>query len=265
MASREFSSAHATARPPGFVRTSSAICRAGEESLSPCPPPQPLSATLPAAPSWLSVEPTKPSRTGIEPLLAAAQVRVVRNDDGVAAGTGSEARPFDRRPEPLRDAARGRLDVARHRRRHALVADDDVAVEVAADRARRVLVADEARERARGGPVVGLLGRGLDVPPHGDRRGGAVDARRSAERKMRRVRDAGRVEPGDGRPELLVEGLRRAEDLALIAVVDRRAWAVAHPDLAEPLGVVGDGGEVERAGYPGAPRLHLVVVGERDW
>ena len=67
MASREFSSAHATARPPGFVRTSSAICRAGEESLSPCPPPQPLSATLPAAPSWLSVEPTKPSRKGFTP------------------------------------------------------------------------------------------------------------------------------------------------------------------------------------------------------
>ena len=190
----------------------------------------------------------------------------MRNDDGVAAGAGIETRPFDRRPEPLRDAAGARLDVARHGRRHPLVAEDDVAVEVAAERARGVLVADEAGERARGGPVVGLLGRRLDVPPHRDGGGGAVDAGLGAERKMRGVEggDAGRIEPGDGRPELLVEGLRRAEDLALIAVVHRRAWGVAHPDLAEPLGVVGDGGEVERAVDPAAPRLQLVVVGERD-
>ena len=66
-ASREFSSAHATVSPPGFVRISSPIWRAGDESLLPCPPAQPISSTLPAAPSWLSVPPTKPKRNGFTP------------------------------------------------------------------------------------------------------------------------------------------------------------------------------------------------------
>src|SRR5437667_12198678 len=231
MASREFPSAHATARPPGFVRTSSPICRAGDESLSPCPSsPAALGDAAPGAvvvvgradeaePEGIHAElllereavlqrvtdhvaervavdrgrllagqlvrplllleraqlvrrPCPGARQaveaalrvaldlvqlderlerlaaerlggvgGIEPLLAAAQVRVVRNDDGVAAGAGIETHPFDRRPESLRDAAGARLDVARHGRRHALVAEDDVAVEVTAERASRVLVA----------------------------------------------------------------------------------------------------------------------------
>ena len=38
IASREFSSAHTTARPPGFVRIWSPICRAGEASSLPCAP-----------------------------------------------------------------------------------------------------------------------------------------------------------------------------------------------------------------------------------
>ena len=51
IASREFSSAQATARPPGFDRIWFPIWRAGDESSFPCPPAQPVSATLPAAPS----------------------------------------------------------------------------------------------------------------------------------------------------------------------------------------------------------------------
>src|SRR5207245_11351226 len=71
-----------------------------------------------------------------------------------------------------------------------------------------------------------------------------------------------REEPGDGRRELLAGCLRLPEELALLGVVHGRAAGVAEPYLAEELGVVGDGGEVERAIDPAAPRLQLVVVGE---
>src|SRR5581483_6784506 len=94
--------------------------------------------------------------------------------------------------------------------------------------------------------------------------GRAVDARLRAEREMGRVRDADRVEPRSLGQELRVGRLELAEDRALVALVHGRARRVAEPDFAEELGVVGHGGEVERAVDAGAPRLRLVVVGERD-
>src|SRR5438094_4419458 len=123
---------------------------------------------------------------GVEELPAAAQVRVVRDDDGVAADPRLETRVLDGRPEALRDPAGRGLDVARYRRRNTIVAEDDVSVQVGAERARRVLVAKERRERAGIGPVVGALGGRLHLLPHRDRRAGAMHAGITSEGLMRR-------------------------------------------------------------------------------
>ena len=135
---------------------------------------------------------------------------------------------------------------------------------MAAERARRVLVAEEARERARGGPVVHLLRRGLHLLPHRDRRRAAVDAGLGTESMVVRVRDAGRELPQDRRQVLLLRRVGLPEHLAHRIVVDGRAGRVAEEHLAEELRMIGHRGEVERAVEMGAPRLRLVVVGEHD-
>src|SRR6185369_7533515 len=113
-----------------------------------------------------------------------------------AAGAGADALRVERVPEALRHAARERVQMRERDRRHVVVPEDDVPVPVAAERARRVLVPDEAREGARGGAIVGFLGRRLDVLPYRYRVRVAVDAGGRAEIERRgRVRDAEREEP----------------------------------------------------------------------
>ena len=109
-------------------------------------------------------------------------------------------------------------------------------------------------KRAGGAAVVGLLGGGLDLLPHRDRGGVAVDAGHGAEgQRARRVGDAGGEEPLDrdartGRPG--GSAWRSAWHISMSYTGEPGVDAQVH--LAEELGVVGDGGEVERAGR-GAP------------
>src|SRR5262249_12710737 len=108
----------------------------------------------------------------ILPLPPLAEIRVVRDDDGVAASVGVQAVALDGVPDALRHAVGRGLELAVGERRHLRVAEDDVAMEVTTERARRVFVPDEAGEGAPGGAVVRLLRCSLDGVPH--RHGGAV-------------------------------------------------------------------------------------------
>jgi hypothetical protein len=80
--------------------------------------------------------------TGIDELLAAAQVRVVRDDDGVAAGARLGALRAERVPEALRHAAVERVEVRERDAWHDVVPEDHVPVAVAPERARGVLEAE---------------------------------------------------------------------------------------------------------------------------
>ena len=178
---------------------------------------------------------------GIEELQAAAQVRIVRDDHGVAAGAGVQAVVLDRRPDPLRDAAGNRIELAGGKARHVLVAEDDVAMQVAAERAGRVLVADEGRERAGG-----RCGRRLPRPRPGYPATPTPPPRRSRRRRCGRkaTTAAGTGIPAgnshcDGDAELFAGRVDDAQDLADRLIVDRGAGRRADIDLAEPLRVVG--------------------------
>ncbi len=142
---------------------------------------------------------------------------------------------------------------------------------VRAERARGVLVSDEAREAARRRPVVGLLRRRLHLLPDGDGVRIAVDAGGVAEIEAfhRMVAEEGiraeRRQPRDGRVVLLRRRrLDFSEQLAGHDVEDGRAGRRAEVDLAEELRVIRDGREVERPIDGGAPRLDLSVVDDRD-
>ena len=200
-------------------------------------------------------------------LPPAAQVRVVGDDQRVAARAGVEALGLDGRPDALRQAAGEGFQMARRECRHVVVAEDDVAVHVAADRAGGVLVADEGGEGARRGAIVGLLGRGLDLVPDRNGRGVAVDAWKRAEaERRRRIRDAGGEQPGDRGLEPVAQvRLGAAEDGAQRIVEHQRARGRAQIDLAVELRVVGDGREVEGTidGMRHA-RLGFGVVGQPE-
>src|SRR5262249_8321180 len=139
---------------------------------------------------------------------------------------------------------------------HVLVPKDHVAVEVLAAGSLGPLVADEGRERAARGAVVRGAGRIADLLPR--TRGGLVTRLPilSAESvPQRRIvgGPSGQEEEGEARPA--------TEDHAGGRVVAGRAGCLAHVDLTEELGVVGDGGEVERTSeLRGAERSSLAVV-----
>ena len=198
-------------------------------------------------------------------LLAAAQVRVVRDHDRIAAPAGVEAVALDRVPEALRDAVLRCLELARGEVRDVLVAEDHVAVLVAADEARGVLVADEGRKSAGIAPVVGLLGRRLDLAPDRDRRGVAIDARLRAEAvRLRRVGNSCGKEPLDDHGEAVVRIVVRTKVAAHLDVVDAGVLARAEVHLTEELRVVGDRREIEGPVDAGTARRLLIVVGKRE-
>ena len=147
-----------------------------------------------------------------------------------------------------------RIDRARGQRRDRRRAEDHVAVEVVRGlHALGPLVADEAREAARGSLVVRGVGRLLHLAPRPATRRDAVASVLAAEREARRTARV-HEEECEARPA--------AVDHAHGRVVARRAGRVAQIHLAEQLGVIRDGSEVERPlELHGAPRL--AARGER--
>ena len=165
-----------------------------------------------------------------------ADVRVVRDDDGLAA------------PDPLPAIALESLEEAHRRDRvhrrerlvgHRVVAEEHVSMEVARDR-RGPFVADQAREAAGRAAIVGLLRRVLDLAPDAARDPQALLAAGPAEL----VPLSRRVRPGE-EPE---QGHRRVPlPPTRVAVVFGMLRVVADPHLAEHLRVVRERRPVERA------------------
>src|SRR3989475_8985348 len=193
----------------------------------------------------------------IEELLAGAEIRVVRNDEhGAAAvlGQGSavalETLSTEASPELSRVWPGVRL--ADRMRGDPVVSEDDVAVEVRAERRAGPLVADECCEVARRGAVVEFLGGVADRLPEIGIGALAVDAGKEAHRHRRlRRRQRIAVEPC-AEQQIHVLGTDRrlsvaAVEDALRREVSRTLRIHADARLSEALRMIGDRGEVERA------------------
>ncbi len=180
---------------------------------------------------------------------SAAGVGVVRDRQEVAAPAGVETLVLELGEEPFQVRL---LVVARRQRLHVGVPEDDVAMQVVAAEVVGPFVCRERGEAARRGPVVELLG-GVELVLPDERRlrlaihrVGIADAEThrvgALDRELKRDDDERQrgVDAG-GRARELV-----AQRLAVGIVVAREAGVQAGADLAEPLRVIGDRGEVER-------------------
>ena len=209
-----------------------------------------------------------------------AEVRVVGNRQDVAAGAGIEAVLLQHLPEHARvvvqlafgSCALRRLEVAERPPGHVLVREDDVAMEVRRTRHRRPLVGDERREVTG---IVVLLRRvllvlpdrqrsrvalvGVEAARHGYVRRHHADA--GDQQEQRRLRD--RLVERELHVARVGESARRddaVQELALRQRVGGGRRVPADSGYAEPLRMIGDGGEVERPPeLPGARGLAIDV------
>jgi hypothetical protein len=186
---------------------------------------------------------------------AAREIRVVRNRDVRAAGDAQRAAGLQRAPQAPR---RRSVDRGRRELGHVLVAEQHVAVEIARVHRGRPLVGDEGRERAAGAAVVGGLRRVADVAPRPARRVDAVLAGRAAEAVPLRLRQPRQASVHHEERETRPAAIDAADD----GVVAGERGVVADVRLAEELGVVRDGSEVERSLELGvSPRRSVVGMG----
>ena len=187
--------------------------------------------------------PRQRSAVGLDGLehQAVAEVGVVRNGQHVAAGQALAALAAQAGEEAIELRL---LDVADRQFRHRRVLEQDVAVQVVAAGRAGPFVADEGGE-ATGIGFVLIRRRGLaDRLPRRPRRLAAAGAVGAAEAEAARRQAVGRLAVGDEEGEAREVALDHARQ----RVVAGEVGTLADGQLAEQLGVIGDGGEVERAG-----------------
>ncbi len=187
------------------------------------------------------------------------QVRVVRDHERVATGSGVEAGLSELPPEQRRG---GRVDEARRKIRHDRVPEDHVAVQVVPRPGRaRPFVADQGGEAALRAAVVRGLRSFDDLAPGTSRGLPAALTPRAAELEARR-----RLHLVAARGAVVHREEREARVLAVDPtdprVVTVEPGRAADVSLAEHLGVVGHGREVERTReLELAQRFPVAIVG----